>query len=246
MKLLSKNLLLHAKKILVCLAFILCCANLYAQTTCNLTISPSDIYYPYTTSTATVNTGVQYLCGPNTIVYDTLIGIPGCYNAYLENNTALWLKAGCQIPHQFWLKAGATLNIMAGTTFPVNIWLEAGAIINNPSSVITFTTICSNIIFPYVNCSVGILDKEASSNLISIYPQPAQNDLSLKLGFKTRDKFKYYSIFNNLGQLIREGKINFNEDVTEVSIAELPQGIYSLRLLNDVRETISKKFVITQ
>lgn len=211
-----------------------------SQTSCNPTGTPVEIYYPNTTSTPTVNLGIQYLCGPNTIVYDTAIG-NGCRYAYLNNNTVLWLKTGCQISQQILLKSGATLNIMAGTSPPINIIFEPGAIINNPSSVGTITASCSSITFPFVNCSVGIFEKENLNSLFSIYPNPTSNKLIIEA--RSIDmQFADVSIFNQLGELVLQKK-DWRMSEKEINVNSLSAGLYFVQInTNKGRQT--EKLVI--
>ena len=76
MKALLKNWSSHTKRTIICFLFILFCESINAQSVCTPTTAPGDVFYPNTVSTPTFFTnGVQYLCGPNTIVYDTIANL---------------------------------------------------------------------------------------------------------------------------------------------------------------------------
>lgn len=92
--------------------FFLICVSTNAQSFCSPTDVPVDIYGANTISTSTTNIGPQYLCGPNTILYDTL-GPQDCRKVYVENNSTLFLRANCSITDFIWLRSTSTLNIMS-------------------------------------------------------------------------------------------------------------------------------------
>ncbi len=85
---------------------------------------------------------------------------------------------------------------------------------------------------PEYTCDLSIDDKTIAS--ISIFPNPAQGTIS----FKNIKEDYNIEIYNMLGQIIKKGKVNSNEDTIDVS--NLSHGTYFLRV-----KTINKvlKFI---
>ena len=76
---------------------------------CNPTITPQTIFYPNTTSTHTSQPSPHYLCGPNTVLWDT---INAQLKVYCNASTTLNIKSALAIVNMVWLKSGAVINVL--------------------------------------------------------------------------------------------------------------------------------------
>ncbi len=72
---------------------------LKAQNFCAPTYTSGEIFYPNTTNTPTNYIFARYLCGPNTIVYDTVAF--GYISFYVNPGATLFYKLNCQILAKF-------------------------------------------------------------------------------------------------------------------------------------------------
>ena len=97
---------------------------------------------------------------------------------------------------------------------------------------------------------VGISELYDQEIFLKIYPNPAEN--LLNISFDSNYEFNGIAIHNNLGQLVKKQTIQgvANENTIQIKIDDLPNGIYSLRLLNSARSknnvNVCKRFVIAR
>ena len=244
MEALRKNWLLLSKKLIVNLIGVFCflvqSSNMVkGQPGCTPTTTPGDLFYPNTVSTPTFFTnGVQYLCGPNTIVYDT-ISNPNGLRVYVNTGSTLFFNKGYPLgpATNIWLKNSSTLNLVGVNGYPLNIYYEPGAIINNSASVITSSTMCSNIIFPVVNCSTGINEDIELLNSLKIYPNPVSNTLYLS-NEKYFEEEVQIEIVNCLGQTVL--KLSYKN---EVDISGFSSGCYTLKITTSNKQLYHSKFI---
>jgi hypothetical protein len=96
-----------------------------------------------------------------------------------------------------------------------------------------FSNITANhsIIVTFKASSSGIEDIKAWQN-ISVFPNPTKNEIFIK-SENTIEKVEIYTL---TGALLKQGN-NFNE---KISVSELPQGIYLLKVYTDKGVAISK------
>ncbi len=212
------------------------------QTYCNPTTAPTDIYYSNSTSTPTNVSGSEYLCGPNTIVYDTLEF--GCHFVYVNPFCTLFFKPtySCAAASYIWLKNNSILNLVQGSG-PTFVFYEPGAVINNPFSVIISSQTCTSISFPTVNCTpTGLNQNKPDNNFFEIYPNPANDILNIKLSMgETETRIE---ILNCFGQIVKtENIIENNAD--RILVNDLPNGIYTLCLTNS-NTRITNRFIISR
>lgn len=146
---------------------------------CNLSgTAPTDIYYPNSTTDVSTTGGIQYLCDPNTVVYDTVN--LGCLVVFMENNTTLYLKSNCSAQHAIWAKSSCTVNILSGTTPAIGIGFETGATINNFGGAVTSTMQCSSIVFPNINCANGISELTQKEKPFVISPSVTDGGFTIE------------------------------------------------------------------
>jgi hypothetical protein len=95
----------------------------------------------------------------------------------------------------------------------------------------------TTIITDTITDTINNLTQLRLEKTISIYPNPAKNELFIQSDFKVIT----LEIYNNLGVKVKEKELNRHE--AKVDIANLPSGNYTLKLLTTQGE-VKKKFVI--
>jgi hypothetical protein len=114
--------------------------------------------------------------------------------------------------------------------------------------------ICGNVKWDTIvvhQTAVGLNELSYLIDDLKIYPVPAQDKITLQ--FTTpdlEDQFKKMSIYNNLGQLMREEVPRWlsgskNKTAT-ISINDFEDGVYFLRLVSINSQTVSKRFMIAR
>lgn len=230
------------------------------QNNCNPTTIPTDIYYPNSITTPTNNFGREYLCGPNTLVYDTIEY--GCHFVYVNSGCTLFFKptVSCAAASYIWLKNNSILNIVQGIG-PTFIFHETNATINNPYLVTVSSYSCASITFPTVNCIPnGIKENNSNTSTFEIYPNPAFDKLNIEFTFGEKE-FTKAEIINSIGQVIKEIDLSYTNKKATININELQNGVYVLKLSsrgtrdlnsdssyrrNDNTLSATKRFVITR
>jgi hypothetical protein len=89
-----------------------------------------------------------------------------------------------------------------------------------------------------IECETSI--KEQSSDLLSVYPNPVADLLTLELGEHDQVLNSMIYIHNTLGQLVLKEKVTGNSH--SLDLGNLPQGLYYITLRND-QEDIVKKII---
>ncbi len=94
---------------------------------------------------------------------------------------------------------------------------------------------------------VGIEKLQLIYNAFKLFPIPAKDELQLSI--QNTDLLKDFPsifIFNNLGLIIREEELKFENGYSKIRTEDLPNGVYSLQLKSSSNETVSKRFVISR
>jgi hypothetical protein len=105
--------------------------------------------------------------------------------------------------------------------------------------------ICGNvkwdtvIVYP---SATGLSELEYFKNNISVFPNPANDILNISFNLKENELFSKISIFNNLGQLIREEELKNNS----INIKDLLNGVYILNFYGDKVGSVNKRFVVAR
>jgi len=96
----------------------------------------------------------------------------------------------------------------------------------------------------YCELNVGINKKDVSLNLpsISIYPNPANNNLYLHFK-KSINKDVLLSIYNSLGKLVKQEQLTAFGNEYRVNIGELNKGIYFVKFTSNMQTVYSSKFI---
>ncbi len=201
---------------------------IYSQTGCNLATSiPQVVYYPNSVSNYTnclAGYDTLYLCGTNTIVYDTTC-TGNCRSALLNPGSTLYLKR-TSCPGSFgayYVKDNATLILKAGSTV-IRVKKEPLAIIINQSLAPIITTTCTSLTFPTINCLAGIEENNLNENIFSLSPNPSSGFLKIESKINLTNNPDII-IRNQLGQTVFE-YLNFDLTKKEISIENLANGIY--------------------
>ena len=216
-------------------AFILLTSFAYSQ--CNQSsFSPITICYPSQTKVIAqpMQTDLIYLCGTNSVVWDTFNPPSIKYRQVFVNAGAVYNIKSTAGNHQvnIYAKAGSTVNIMAGTNlaFSTAYFKEAGAILNNAASSGTLTnTTCSAITGPSVNCTAtGINEAQSLTSETTIWPNPSNGRLYINT--KSEDKTQVsVNVINQLGELVLSEEY-LNSGKKELSLEKYPTGIYFVRV----------------
>lgn len=200
------------------------------QPSCTMTVLGGDVFYANTISTPTFATnGAQYLCGPNTIVYDTL---PiGCLFVHVNTGSTLFYSRGCpqQNVNVVWLKNNSTLNVLPKCPpMSLTVYYEPLAVINNPASVIIGLVPCTSLSFPAVNCANGINELPNHEAIFLVYPNPASSEINIEpvnFYYNTAD----ISIFNQLGELVFQRK-DWRVTDKEINTYGISNGLYFIQV----------------
>jgi hypothetical protein len=220
---------------------------------CNAsTITINQIFSSNSVTNYTSYASSLMLCGPNTVVYDTLynsITQPIRNYVFIGGNSRyvgkgiddMWLTT-------IYIKSTATLELMPTATQNslLVLLVEPGAtVINNSGFNFYDIDTCSSLIFPegcnYVNLS------ENSDNVkgaIKIWPSPADNLLQLQYALDIEEPDPEVLVYNNLGQLVQQERIVFENKKATIPITRLANGIYFLELKTTSVTYTRMRFVI--
>jgi len=211
----------------------------------------------YTTLPVNVNT---IPCNANAGYSLTYSGIPQNWyaapNYYGNVTNAIWNWGD-----------GSSDNIM----FPVHTYSAAGLYnicLSVTVSCASSASFCSNYsIYKTVEANMAMVTVSVVSSIplginefkikneeLKIYPNPVNDNLYINSIYDNPgSEYKNISIYNNLGQLIREEELTFKDKVAVLKTNALPDGVYILKLkggsissANANLQTVSKKFVIAR
>jgi len=93
-------------------------------------------------------------------------------------------------------------------------------------------------VFKGTRAPMGIEDPSFSTSL-KLYPNPANNELTIVLAESNANQFNY-AIINLTGATLRTGNLNTNNSV--ISIHDLPSGIYFISVTDISGANTTKKF----
>jgi len=109
--------------------------------------------------------------------------------------------------------------------------IAAGIAPGTDTVIYTIINACgiASAIFPvhvksYLECHTGIIELSGNQNNISLYPNPASSTLTIT----STNKISQITITNLLGQTLFTR--NFNSEQVKVDVADLPQGVYLLKI----------------
>jgi hypothetical protein len=94
-----------------------------------------------------------------------------------------------------------------------------------------------------INSSIGIRELNAPQVSYSIYPNPANSNLTILV--KEEHKSITLTIKNSVGKTLVENQIQVRNQKCSLSVSELPTGVYFITLSDD-DFPVTKKLVITR
>lgn len=223
-------------------------AQTLLNTSCNQSTTGIQVILAPNSSTtipsSATNFGNYYLCGPNTNMYDTLPNANGCRNVFVNSGCNLITKStGCFAYEVIYAKNSSTVVIRPGANVSTKIVFEPLAVIINQAGI-TNTFACSSITFPTVNCGVTFIsESKALDSQIEIYPNPTTDKLNIQFTSDRKEVIKA-QIINNTGQVVKAVELNYNDK--QISIGDLPSGVYLLNLKDKFSSTLQKRFVVAR
>ena len=209
------------------------------------TTAISTKYYPNTTSnitTTVTNFNATYLCGPNTIVYDTA-GYYGCRLMLISNSATLISSSPtCLMVDLYYVKNGGTLIIKSNANgYGFRVFYEplANIIDNSSGGVQTFS--CTSILFPSVNCVTGVNEHTEQNNFFKIWPNPTSTKINIDL-IGINNQSAGIIITNELGEIVFENK-QFSFTNKEIPVDNLKDGVYFIQVKTKERQQ-REKFIL--
>ncbi len=220
----------------------LLCLNLKAQVSCSPTLQPTEIFYPNTTSQPTNSPfSIQYLCGPNTIVYDSIPASLSCYTAYVNALCTLNVVSfGCSQHQEYYLKNGARLNLISYVSPIVNVVMEPGAFLHDPfnSAVVSF---CNSLVFPQISCSTSSSETNPSMLNIGIWYKPDSKSVLIRTS-DDRPFCGKITISDTFGKVLLLRQIETIQEM-EIPLNTISPGIYIIRIQTLNGEYVKKIFI---
>lgn len=186
------------------------------------------------------------------VIYDSNQVYWLCENAYIEyhgNNNIIYAEKNTYIENHV---VGSSTIIYAKTgtyceCYGTNdtIFYEAGVIIESIPGLSSDSVLCNSLTFDYSNAptngcpaTTGI-DKLYNDEIISVYPNPTNGELFIKLN-TYKEKPMRIQTTDLSGNILFE--LTNTSAEQKINIAQLPTGIYLLRLITD-EEIIIKKII---
>lgn len=195
------------------------------------TLIPDTYFYPNTTTTFSNSNIIQeclYLCGPNTVVYDTLIPSGKCRTVFVNSGCIYYTKnGGCSYLNGILAKNNSTIVVMPNANCSsFRIWYEPNATIIIQCTPLggLQTYSCSSITFPSVNCTTNILENSFINQSLKIWPNPASSNINIELR-DIDNRITEIKIVNQLGQVIFECKNNLSSN-EQIPIDKFLSGLY--------------------
>jgi len=152
-------------------------------------------------------------------------------------------------PQDVGIDDACTWYLISNTNTPIG---AAAGITVAPVITTTYVVrqdICGNIKWDTVVVSqtaLGGQELEALNKHIEVYPNPANEQIQIKLTIDVENDFTHISIKNTLDQIVQEEEIRFNRKIAIVKITDLPEGSYILSVKNTRNYVVNKRFVINR
>lgn len=93
--------------------------------------------------------------------------------------------------------------------------------------------------------AVGIEKLKILNDEVKIYPVPAENFLNIESNAVTVAELFKLNIINNLGEIVHEEELTFENQRTKIKVKDLQSGVYFLQLQSK-DGIVRKRFVITR
>ena len=168
-------------------------------------------------------------------------GIPTT-TVYLGRQQDVGIDEACM-----WYKLPNTttaIDTAAGTTITVATTTQTYMVKQDICGIIKYDTV---IVYA---SATGFSEREKILNSFNIFPNPANNELTISCGIPAKITINHIIICNSIGQSIREEEIDFKNNKVSIKVDDLPNGLYILTLTQNNNNTqpltISKRFVIVR
>lgn len=112
---------------------------------------------------------------------------------------------------------------------------------NGNYTVVVTTNECTDTSTVYNFVSAGI-DRINTSNFVSLFPNPANNKITISVLNAALSSISNVEIKNQLGQTVKKVTLAANQFQTVIDITELPKGIYFVSIKNE-QSVINKNFI---
>lgn len=161
-------------------------------------------------------------------------------SAYLGRESDVEIDESCIWYQMTSPTTSITIDTIAG------IWVKPVA---TATYVVRQQLWCSGVKWDTVVVSlsgVGVAELETIQNDIILLPNPATDFIQVYYSLDISNEFEEISIFNQLGQLIREEQIKFKDKKAVIPISEFESGVYFMELKNSSELAIRKRFVVSR
>lgn len=143
-----------------------------------------------------------------------------------------------------WTVEGGSITAGAGTYQVTVLWGSPGM----GSVVVTEETAegCSTTTFAYeITIDECIFINERSEEKISIYPNPANTFLNIKLATNSSEDIQIW-IFNSPGELIERISVSTDQSLFTLQTGEYKPGVYYLHIISENNVPIVAKFMVNR
>jgi hypothetical protein len=200
-----------------------------AQPGCTFTPANYDAYYANTTSVYTGTTTVYFLCGPNTVLYDTISNAGNCSWGMIDSASTAIYKGfhNCAADSRFFIKNYGTL-ILKNSGSPVTIIAEPLATVVVQTSVTIFSYSCNTILLP--NCAeVGFRENSLTQSQMIVFPNPNNGNFRIRADRIPTNNGEII-LYNNIGEEVWRELTLFEGNISAPLKTNLPEGIYFMKL----------------
>ena len=195
-------------------------------------------------------------------------GLPSAVAIFIDAVSVFSLNPSGTLPWSYrdtTIKKGDSVyigNKMGGLHFAPQWYKQNGAYIKTNAGITVSPTITSKYYVQYTFCGVqrtdtvkvtvlqdndvAIIKLKMMNEGLKIYPQPADEMLNVECKMMNENTKYSISIVNNLGQVIKEEEIVFKEKKAAISMKDLEEGVYVLKLNSNNSVPASIRFVIAR
>lgn len=103
----------------------------------------------------------------------------------------------------------------------------------------------ASFVINVLNC-LGLKNLDANNNELKIYPNPADEIISIKSFILNDNEVYKITLYNNIGQLLKEEEIVFINQTATLNTEDLQNGVYNLKLKSDNSISFNKRLVVSR
>lgn len=178
-------------------------------------------YFQRRPETDAESTNDNLLFGQHSPVWVKLKRAGNTFTAYYSVDGETWLPEG-----------GVSTDI----EMEFDAYIGLGVCAHNNDGSICDAKFSDVVVESDFECETAI--KELSSDILSVYPNPVTDILTLEIGDIVHGTNNRISIHNAIGQLVLEEKITGNS--ISIVLSDVPTGLYYLTLRTDQEEIVKK------